>query len=111
MLTDKEKAKLKKVKINGGKDRTSKRTKILNTVDTYLTKDNINDVINTLSADRENIEQLICIYITREGGITFTTDDEQLASMSIYMLERAKSLILNEMNGVNKEGEDEENSD
>jgi len=87
MLTDKEKEGFKKIKINGGKDRISKRTKKLNTVDTYLTKDNINDVINCLSADKENITELICVYITREGGIVFTTDDEQTASMSIYMLE------------------------
>ena len=105
MLTDKEKENFKKIRINGGKDRISKRTKSLNTVDTYLTKDNIKDVINTVSSERENITELICIYITRDGGIVFTTDNEQLASTSIYMLERAKSLILNDMNGVGEKND------
>jgi hypothetical protein len=82
------------LKIDKRKDRIPKQTKVLTTVETLLTNEDVKDLLDELILDQKDIDALIAIRQNKDGSMTWHITSNLPSSSIVYLLERIKSLTL-----------------
>ena len=82
------------MKVDKRKDRIPKQTKVLTTIETLLTNEDVKDLLDELIIDQKDIEALIVIRQNKDGSMTWHITNNLPSSSIVYLLERVKSLTL-----------------